>query len=370
MIGILDGYPQLFYGAQHVTALTARELCERGENVVVFAPSEGRFTHWLAENGVAVEVVRAPDSLLLYGGVHRGGARVRSVAAVPGYALRLASRLRKRGVDLLHVNDERGMVLGGVAARLARARLVWAVHSAVSSGAVARAGAALAHVVVVPSQAMADAAPSAIQRRGIRVVPNPVAPQFLEAPAADRSGEQIVVTAGRFHPAKGFDVLLDAMPAVRAQVPGVRLVILGDTLSGHDDYAEQLRRKAAPLGGAVEFAGRVERPESVWRHARVYVQPSREEPFGMSALEAMATGLPVVATRSGGLVEVVADGVTGILVPPNDARALADAIVRVLTDTALADAYATAGRTRAREQFTLARTVDDMQAVYAGARRR
>jgi glycosyltransferase involved in cell wall biosynthesis len=100
----------------------------------------------------------------------------------------------------------------------------------------------------------------------------------------------------------------------------------------------------------------------------VFVMPSYYETFGISCLEAMAFGLPVVATRAGGLPEVVEDGVTGLLVPPGDTHALAEAIGRLLRDPDLRRRLGEAGRERVLARFTAEHVVKEMIPVYEHAR--
>jgi glycosyltransferase involved in cell wall biosynthesis len=105
-----------------------------------------------------------------------------------------------------------------------------------------------------------------------------------------------------------------------------------------------------------------------YRRAALFVMPSYYETFGISCLEAMAFGLPVVATRAGGLPEVVEDGVTGLLVPPGDSAALADAICRLLADADLRQRLGETGRERVVANFTAERVVQETMAVYERAR--
>jgi len=146
--------------------------------------------------------------------------------------------------------------------------------------------------------------------------------------------------AGRITPIKGLDTLLDALTLLARRGRPVRLLVVGgdadDTAGGHE---ADLRRRieALGLGGAVSFVGA--RPQAVLRDhyvaADATVLPSAYESFGMVALEAMACGSPVIASRVGGLTTTVRDGVTGFLVPEGDAAGLADRVAEVLADPGL-----------------------------------
>jgi glycosyltransferase involved in cell wall biosynthesis len=108
----------------------------------------------------------------------------------------------------------------------------------------------------------------------------------------------------------------------------------------------------------------------MWAGADIYVQPSREEPFGLGVLEAMLAGTPVVASRVGGLAEQIEHGRTGLLVEPDDAAALAGAIGQLATNRKLAAALANAGCRTARARFSREAMVNGLESAYARCMRR
>ena len=151
-------------------------------------------------------------------------------------------------------------------------------------------------------------------------------------PGRTSHGAPTVISVGRLEHVKGHDVLLSAFPQVLSRVPDARLVVVGDGSRAH-----ALHDRAADLGvsGAVEFAGRLG-PGAVrdrLRRAAVFALPSRSEGLSNALLEAMATGVPAVASETGGIPEVVGRG-GGVMVPPEDPPALADAVVELLVDPA------------------------------------
>lgn len=160
---------------------------------------------------------------------------------------------------------------------------------------------------------------------------------------------------------KGHRYLIDAAAQVVRAVPDARFVILGDgELRGalERQIADRGLEKHVILGGF--------RPDvlSLLKGFDLFVMPSVTEGLGTSLLDAMACEKPIVASRVGGIPEVVADGQTGLLVPPKDADLLAEAIVRVLKDRSLAASLAAAGAARVREQFSVERMVEETLAVY------
>jgi glycosyltransferase involved in cell wall biosynthesis len=154
-------------------------------------------------------------------------------------------------------------------------------------------------------------------------------------------------------------------------VPGAELVIVGGPARADltdDSEAQQLQRLAAQLGVAdrVRLHGGVTRGEmpALLRSADLVACTPWYEPFGIVPLEAMACGVPVVATAVGGIRDTVVDDVTGHLVPPRDPRALGDAIAGLLRDRVRRKALGAAGRERARARYTWDRVAADTERVY------
>jgi glycosyltransferase involved in cell wall biosynthesis len=192
-----------------------------------------------------------------------------------------------------------------------------------------------------------------------------VAPGVREtAPRPPLAGPPTVTFAGRLMPEKGADVLLRAFALTRERVPTARLEIAG---SGAAEPA--LRAHVAELGvsDAVVLHGQLG-DEALGRMldgAWVHAVPSRwPEPFGLTATEAMMRGTAVVASEVGGLADIVLHERTGLQVPPGDAPALADALVRILSDRDLAEALGRAARARARELFSIDGCLTRLEQLY------
>ena len=174
-------------------------------------------------------------------------------------------------------------------------------------------------------------------------------------------GAPLLGSVGRLHPQKGQADMLAALAQVRERVPAVRLLLVG---SG--ELRPDLEAQARSLGLAevVTFSGlRADVPE-ILAALDVFVLPSLWEGMPNAVLEAMAAGLPVVATAVGGTPEAVVDRVTGLLVPPHDPDALARAIERLLGDPSLRREMGRAGRERVGRHFSIDQTVRRTQALY------
>jgi glycosyltransferase involved in cell wall biosynthesis len=188
-----------------------------------------------------------------------------------------------------------------------------------------------------------------------------------DGPVAPRGHRKRLLVLGRVVERKGQD---DAVRALRA-VPDAELVVVGgppaEQLDG-DPEVSRLRAVAAQAGVAdrLVFTGAVARADvPAWiRSADVVLAVPWYEPFGITPLEAMACGRPVVATAVGGLQDTVADGVTGDLVPPRDPGRLGEVLAALLADDERRAAYGAAGVKRARARYRWSRVVADTENVY------
>jgi glycosyltransferase involved in cell wall biosynthesis len=190
-------------------------------------------------------------------------------------------------------------------------------------------------------------------------------------------GTPLVGSVARLEPEKGHPTLLEAWPRVLERVPAARLLIVGEG-SRHEalelqaaslgllgsDTEDRVGTRGARRGARVVFTGRRDDVPAVTAALDVAVLPSYREAQGLVILEAMALSRPVVASNVGGIPEMIEDGVTGLLVPPGDAGALATAIARLLQDHPLADTLARAGHDLVHERFCIERTVAAIESIY------
>jgi glycogen(starch) synthase len=180
-------------------------------------------------------------------------------------------------------------------------------------------------------------------------------------------GEKLVTAVGRLTSQKGFDDLIKAYPKIRRSVPNARLLVVGDGYMRGE--LEALAEREEVKEGTT-FAGFVSDPDLVEavKASDAVVVPSRFEPFGIIALEAMAAGVPVVVSRVGGLAEIVDDSVDGLEVEPNNPDSIADATVRVLSDSALASRLAAKASEKVRT-FSWESSARKTLEAYEDARR-
>jgi hypothetical protein len=222
--------------------------------------------------------------------------------------------------------------------------------------------AALAGALVCCSQTVADQFP---RRRGrsLTIAYPPIGAEYADGDRARGRGrygveeaDPCLLVVGSLSRGRGQDVAIEALARLRPRFPGARLLVLGAPHPRQVDlaFAEELERLTGELGvaDAVVFAGVADEMADAYAAADVVLNPARfAEPFGRVAPEALAAGRPVVASRVGALPEVIRDEVEGLLVPPDDADALAKAVARLVDDRAFAESLVESGRRMVRERF-------------------
>lgn len=176
-----------------------------------------------------------------------------------------------------------------------------------------------------------------------------------------KAHHRVLLAVGRLHRQKGYDVLMRAFAAVQKEYPTLKLLIIGE---GEDENHLKNLAKSLDLTEQVIFTGMLKDSGRILRRAEVFILPSLWEGMPNALLEAMAAGIPVVATEVGGVPELVLQGATGILVPPGDADALARAITDLCGDPAKARSMGEAGRKRVEEHFSLAAMLDATERLY------
>jgi glycosyltransferase involved in cell wall biosynthesis len=222
--------------------------------------------------------------------------------------------------------------------------------------------------VVCVSQQVADfvVRQVGIPRQKTVVIPNGIALRDFEhlptqqqarTALALSSDQMLIGTVARLDPVKRLDVLLQAMKSLR----DVYAVIVGD---GPERTRLETMSGRSELAGRVHFAGQQDDVQAWLAAMDMFVLSSDWEGMPNAMLEAMAARLPVVATAVGGTPEVVVDGVTGLLVPPRDPAALAEAITRLLRDPQLRQQMGQAGQERVKAQFNIATTIRRTEALY------
>lgn len=328
-----------FLGGAERSLLGLLEALDRDAVEPLLAAPEGALTD--EGRRLGIECVGLP-----FGRLHRRAAAFEVVRSA-GRLLAAAWRIRPLAarVDLIHANSAPAALAACLLPR--RAKLVWHVRDLAWPPGLVRFVGRRADAVIAISQAVADRLRAVgMPPERIVVLANALDPEAFVGATARAAGqargpapagggpaaEVVFVCVGNLIPWKRQDLLLEAF-AQLGEWPEARLWFVGDDPFGeHRSYAAGLETRAArpDLAGRVTFLGRVEMMPDVLAAADVLVLPSDDEPFGRVLLEAAACRLPVIATAAGGVPEVVRHGVTGLLVAPGDAAALAGAMRRML----------------------------------------
>lgn len=300
-------------------------------------------------------------------------------------AMKLARLARANGIEIIHAHVARDYVPAWLAAasrREARPRLVFTRHVLFPLGYLNRLALSSAARVIAVSEAVARSlrAQKISGPEKIRIVPNGVdLRRFEEARAAferevvERGTAQRplrVGIVGELSGVKGQEEFLRAAAEVVARFgDGVEFVIAGEDASRAGEYRARIERLVAELGltKRVRMLGKRDDVADVTASLDLLVSASRTEAFGMAMVEAMACGVPVVATATEGAREIVADGLTGAMVPIGDVRALAAAITSLLADGARRIELGARASASARARFGLESMVEATERVYAEA---
>lgn len=293
--------------------------------------------------------------------------------------LRLARRLRRERFDVMHAHDLWSNLMGVPAARLARVPAVISSQRDLSHFDWYRGlkRKALRKIQAMSSVLLANATPirdALVAEDGfpaarLRVIHNGVDTSRLQRGRRDRGrlfpgvgNGKLVVLVGNMHSdVKGHPWLIEAAPAVLEEFPDTRFILAGDG-EARKVFEQQVREHG--LGESFMFLGGRSDIPDILASCDIGVLPSRAEGLSNAVLEYMAAGLPTIASRVGGNPELVRDGITGLLVPPQDSQALEVALLQLLRDEELACRMAAAGHRVATEDFSFERLVREVDALY------
>ncbi|MEI7970345.1 MAG: glycosyltransferase family 4 protein [Betaproteobacteria bacterium] len=370
------------YGSDRVMQILATALKERGRVwPIVVLPQTGQLYAALVAAGVEVHVA---EVLKIARAILRPRGLVRLVGSAFGVTRQLDAVVARRSVAAVHSNTL--AVLGGAWWAWRRGvPHVWHVHEIILqpvwlSRLFPRVVARYSDSVIANSAAteswLIDQASGL--RDTTRIIfnvlppvpdPDPVAVAAFRRSIGATDDSVVVTLVGRLHRLKGQSLLMDAVSLLKARgrLAGVVVAIVGDAVPGYEVVRDEMVAKAAFLG-LNEFLVFVPFRDDiwpVWYGSQIAVVPSlHPESFGLVAIEAMAASLPVVAAAHGGVLEIVADGQTGILFPPGDVETLAASLDRLIQDDALRKSLGSAGAARQRALFSGYRQAEQMESLY------
>jgi len=283
---------------------------------------------------------------------------------------RLFALLREARPDLVHVHSRRGAdFFGAVAARLSGtpALLTRRVDHPDRGWLATRKYAGYARIVAISQAVLAQLRAAGLPDSRLALVRSAVAgddwtPGIDRAALLERLGlggdALLVAVVAQLIPRKGHELLLRAWPAVRAACPAARLLVCGA-----GPLRAALAAQAAGESGVL-FTGFCPDLREWLGHVDLLVHPALAEGLGVAVLEAQAAGVPVIASNAGGLPEAIADGRSGLLVPPGDAEALAAAMASLLADAPRRAALGAGGRAHVSANFSVAAMTGGYLALY------
>lgn len=368
-------------GGAEICLLPLAIRCTQRSEVLLL--SDGPFHERLQAEGVRVSI----DADARISSIKKDSVRFAAFAALPGVVRQVRSiAARAKHFDIVFLNTQKALILGAFGRALHRKPTVWHVHDIVSRAHFGRMHLLLikwavkvgVDHVIANSRASADAL---IELTGLPRSAVPVVHNGVDVARFGGDAEQVttlndrrralpglpadaflVGLFGRFTPWKGQHVALDAI----ARVPNVHLVLVGEALFGETGYAQSLRAQAKILGitERVHFAGFQHDVASWMKAMDVIVHASTQpEPFGLVIIEAMAAGKAVIASNGGAVPEILRDRENGMIVEPDDAPKLAEAIATLQREPALAARLAAQGHADAGQHFSIERYLRQMTRV-------
>jgi glycosyltransferase involved in cell wall biosynthesis len=329
--------PSRIGGAEVFVTELCASFAELGAHVEVFCPAGRPFVEYAKARGISSITWKTHGKF------------------DPLTVIRLARLMRRNRIDVIHTHLSTASLLGAFAAKLARRRSVAHVHGLNTATCFRYSD----NIIAVSEKVKEHLVAQGIDEKKVRVVHNGVDLvrfQPTDAPEAKiklgyDADEPLLGVFGRLSSEKGQRVAVEAMFLIAKEHPDARLAIVGE---GKDQDDLETTAEALGIRDNVLFTGFVQDVRDLMSACDVVIVPSsRGEGFGLVAVEAMALRRPVVASAQGGLPEIIIPGETGLLVPPNDPQALADAVCEVLAKPEIGQSMGAKGRERVEQHFAL-----------------
>ena len=357
-------------GAETVAISLAKVLAQKGHEIFIFTSSANSSNEVEEYNGLAI---------------YRYGTNFKFASS--RFSLGLLKNPRRYPTDLVHVHASvpMGDLAGFLYAKKKQKPLIVTLHLDLGSykGFAIKLGYSLycmligkllswANVIISPSRYYISEIRALDKYKDkVIVIPNGIdVGDFNAAYSREDSkrelgfspSDRLLLYVGNFEPRKGLDILIKAMPRILKEAQNTNLVLVGDGI-----MRDKLEALAKKLGVAehVKFTGFVNKSEKIryYKSADIFILPSLYEIFGIVNLEAMACGIPVVASKVGGIPEVVKDGKNGLLIPPGNSEALADALIYLLENEDVREKMGKSGRKKV-EGYSWERIAEETEKVY------
>jgi glycosyltransferase involved in cell wall biosynthesis len=374
------------YGGERCLLGMLSQLDQGEYEPIVILPYAGPLGAQLEDIGVQVEIIK---SLRSWRTRRKGVGSCLYYPAIIPFILtttwRLSRLILRYQVDLVHTNTT-AVIDGALAARLTGIPHVWHIREMLSGGehssfchghrVVTAVISMFSDRIIAVSQGVKQSLSLADCLEKVDVIYDGLEYPKVDPEVVQKSARQslgvpdhvpLVGEVARLTVIKGYDIFIRAASIVKSKVPKVSFVGIGAGATSDEHYVQVLHQLVGKYGlrNEFHFVGYQVDAMQLMYGLDLFVLPSRSEAFGIAVLESMAAGKAVVATNIGGIPEIVEDGVTGLLVPPEDPEALAAAIIELLDDPERRQRMGAAGKERALGHFTLDRYVKEIEELYA-----
>ncbi len=372
-------------GAEHLLLSLLRQLPPGEITPFLFCGQNGRLVKEVRKLGIRAEIINLPK-FFSTSWVWRRRKILNPFAVIWNSislllaASRLTQKIRNLEIDIIQTNTILSHLYGGAAARKLNIRCIWYFHDLVEkhrlAGIIAMVWHILArslstHIVADSNAVLQNLSPNS---SGIVIYPGVMETKRKGhkkiTPLHDRLGlpvhSTLVGSLGRITFVKGLDILIDAAQMVVTKNQNVHFIIFGEALFGEEGYEKKLVEKVYQLGlsNNWHWMGYEEYVREYLEQMDFVVFPSRREAFGLSLAEAGLSGKAVIASSVGGIPEVVEEGITGILIPPENSKILALAIEEMVSNRGLATFLGGNARTRIKTNFSNSRYIDEFLKLY------
>ena len=358
-------------GSPESGRILAQVLVDHGWHVVTVFAEDGPYVGRFQEIGSEVHVIRQHGWLVRC----RLWRRFVNFCINLHATVELMKVVHRTGADVVYVNSMAGLP-PAVAGFLCRVPVCWHIREQFAEDGgemqpprllgrwgVQRIVKWLADRVITVSAAVMDQTIGGCSPRQGRVVQNGLPDVFFRPPPPAASRADLVIgVPGTLRPMKGQDFLLKSAAAVLKDYPRVQIAMTGRADASYQSCLDSVIERYQ-LGGHVQFVGETEEMPLFLAECDIAVVPSRADPLPRTVMESMASGLPLVATRVGGIPEMVDDGVNGVIVDYGDEPAMAESLRRLIADPHLRHRLGTSAHNKARCQFTEQRYRDEIMTV-------
>ena len=329
---------------------------------LVVCPTEGKLAMTVRHMGIQVVIIAM------------GRLRHLNLLSLAVGVRKIIKLVKDRRIDIIHANGSRCMIYGGIAAKICRVPVVWHVRIIESDSWLDKFLTFFSKRIIVISRAVKKRFSWLKNQEKIELIPNGVDLNIYRPEETGKNvrmeyslgNARVVGIVGQLILKKGHKNFINASKIVSDAYQDVKFLIVGEDIIRNGKYREELEGlvRSLKLDDKIIFTGYRQDIPQVISVFDIFALSSLTEPFGRVLIEAMAMSKPVVATNVGGVPEIVKDGITGILVPPNDPNSMAEAIIHLLKNKEKAYKMGLAGRKRVEEHFSIEINVRKTEELY------